>query len=158
MQLAPHVEVRHYRLRWSKAVVRGLTVYSAVMWFAMAFGLPGATWTLMIIVGVWFITIDVWGNVGAAKGGLYESDEGIVLRLFFKTVEYGWEKVDGFGHQRKGTHDLVYVRLTDGSRRVVRNVLQGQRVIWDGGETRDIVGVLSARLANRRASVDRQSP
>lgn len=156
MQLAPNDVVRHYRLRWTKAVNRGMTVFWSLIWLALAFGPAKTNWTFMILLGAWMIVIYVWANVIAAKGGLYESDKGIVLRLLFKSVGYGWEDVDGFEHQRIGTHDFVYVRLTGGSRRVVRNVLQGQRVIWDGGETRDIVGVLSDRLANRRASVDRQ--
>ena len=60
--------------------------------------------------------------------------------------------MDRFEHQRQGTHDIVYVRLTDGNRRRLTNLLQGQRVLWDGGETKDIVGVLNERLAEWRAT------
>jgi hypothetical protein len=153
MQLALGDGVRHYRLRWTKTVNLGMTVFWSVIWLVLAFGSPKTNWTLMIFLGAGLIVVYGWANVGAAKGGLYESDEGIALRLLFKNVEYGWGEVEAFGHQRRGTHDLVYVRLSDGSRRLVMNVLQGQRVIWDGGETRDIVGVLSERMADRRASV-----
>jgi hypothetical protein len=95
----------------------------------------------------------VWVNVIAVRGGLYESDEGIVLKLLFRSEGYRWDDVDQFEHRLIGTHDYVYVGLVDGSRRRVINMLQGLCVIWDGGETKDIVAVLSERLADRRAAI-----
>jgi hypothetical protein len=95
--------------------------------------------------------ISVWANVVAVKGGVYEKDDGITLRSLFSSAHLGWGDLDRFEHQRRGTHDFVYARLTDGSRRRVPEALQGQRVIWDGGETRDIVGVLNGRITQWRA-------
>jgi hypothetical protein len=115
----------------------------------MAFGMSGAGWRLMAVMGV--CVAAAWVNVIAVKGGLYENDEGIVLKFLFRSLEYRWDDVDQFEHRLMGTHDYVYVRLVDGSCRRVINMLQGLRVIWDGGETKDIVGVLSQRLADRRA-------
>lgn len=96
------------------------------------------------------MVVAVWANVVAVRSGVYERDDGITLRSLFGSTHYGWDDLDRFEHQRRGTHDIVYARLTDGSRRRLTNLLQGQRVLWDGGETRDIVSVLHERLAERR--------
>jgi hypothetical protein len=121
------------------------------VWLGLAFGSHKTNWMLMIVLGVWIIVISVWANVFGVKVGVYEHDDGITLRSFFGSTSYGWEDLDRFEHQHRGTHDIVYARLTDGSRRRMTNLLQGQRVFWDGGETRDIVSVLNERLAERRA-------
>jgi hypothetical protein len=110
----------------------------------------------MVVMAVCVAMAAVWVNVIAVRGGLYESDEGIVLKLLFRSEGYRWDDVDQFEHRLIGTHDYVYVRLVDGSRRRVINMLQGLCVIWDGGETKDIVAVLSERLADRRAAIARQ--
>jgi hypothetical protein len=69
----------------------------------------------------------------------------------YTSTRYEWAQLAGFDHARRGTHDYVYARLTDGSRHRLTNVLQGQRVIWDGGQTDDIVSILSGRLAEKHA-------
>jgi hypothetical protein len=122
-----------------------------IVWLGLAFGSHKTNWTLMIVLGIWIVVISAWANVVAVRGGVYEGDDGITLRSFFGSTHYGWGDLDRFEHQRRGTHDIVYARLTDGSRRRLTNLLQGQRVLWDGGQTNDIVAVLSERLAERRA-------
>jgi hypothetical protein len=44
----------------------------------------------------------------------------------------------------------VYARLVDGSKHRLQ-LLQGQTVAWDGGETQDIVGLLNQQLSVQRA-------
>jgi Bacterial PH domain len=128
-----------------------MTVFWGIVWLGLAFGSHKTNWTVMIVLGVWIVVISVWANVVAVKGGVYEGDDGITLRSFFGSTQFRWGDLDRFEHQRRGTHDIVYARLTDGSRRRLTNLLQGQRVLWDGGQTNDIVAVLSERLAERRA-------
>lgn len=128
-----------------------MTVFWVIVWFVLAFGSHKADWAMMIVLGGWIIVISVWANVVAVKGGVYEKDDGITLRSLFSSTHLGWGDLDRFEHQRRGTHDFVYARLTDGSRRRLTNLLQGQRVLWDDGQTNDIVSVLSERLAKWRA-------
>jgi hypothetical protein len=128
-----------------------MTVFWVIVWFALAFGSQKTNWTIMVVLGAWIIVISMWANVVAVKGGVYEVDDGITLRSLFSSTHYEWGDLERFEHQRRGTHDFVYARLTDGSRRRLANLLQGQRVLWDGGQTNDIVAVLSERLAKGRA-------
>ena len=104
----------------------------------------------MIPVGVGMLVIVVWANVIAVTAGVYEDENGIVTRALFGATRYEWIQLAGFEHARSGTHDYVYARLIDGRRRRLA-VLQGQRVLWDDGETKDIVAVLCARLAEEHA-------
>jgi hypothetical protein len=102
----------------------------------------------MIVLGIVLVLVTVWANVLAVTAGVYEVEDGIVaMSLFLGSTHYDWTQLASFEHRRRGTHDFVYARLTDGNRRRLLNVLQGQRVVWDGGETRNIVGVLNERLA-----------
>jgi hypothetical protein len=128
-----------------------MTGFWVIAWLALAFGSRDTNWTIMLVLGACLIVIAVWANVVAVKSGVYERDDGITLRSLFGSTHYGWGDLDRFEHQRRGTRDIVYARLTDGSRRRLTNLLQGQYVLWDGGQTTDIVAVLSERLAKWRA-------
>jgi hypothetical protein len=129
-----------------------MTVFWTVVWLVLAFGSHHTNWILMIALGVFLIAMALWANVLAATAGVHEEESGILLRSLVNTSRYEWNQLTGFCDARKGTHDYVYAELADGSRRRLTNVLQGQRVVWDGGETRDIVGVLNERLAEWRAT------
>ena len=43
---------RHYRLRWTKPVNRGMTVFWVIVWLVLAFGSHKTNWTLMIVLWV----------------------------------------------------------------------------------------------------------
>jgi len=106
----------------------------------------------MIAVGACLGVIAVWANALAISAGVHEDEDGIVSRSLFGAKRYEWSDLAGFDHNRRGNHDYVYARLADGSQHRLTNVLQGQRVVWDEGQTKDIVAILSERLAQRRAS------
>lgn len=151
MRVTHPPDARHYRLWWTKPVNIGMTVFWAFVWLVLAFGSHSTNWTLMIALGVFLLVMAVWANLLAVTAGVHEEKNGILLRSLVSSSRYEWNQLTGFYDVRKGTHDYVYAELLDGSRRRLTNVLQGQRVIWDGGETRDIVGVLNERLAEWRA-------
>jgi nitrogen fixation-related uncharacterized protein len=121
------------------------------MWLALVLGSAKPDWTVLIPAGVGILAIVVWANILAVTAGLYEDESGILIRSLFRSTRYEWTQLAGFEHARSGTHDYVYARLTDGRRHRLANVLQGQRVLWDDGETKDIVAVLGARLAEEQA-------
>jgi nitrogen fixation-related uncharacterized protein len=121
------------------------------MWLVWVLASAKPDWTIMVPVGVCVLAIVAWANIVAVTAGVYEEEDGIVARSLFGVARYEWAQLAGFDHARRGTHDYVYARLTDGSRHRLTNVLQGQRVIWDGGQTDDIVSILSGRLAEKHA-------
>jgi hypothetical protein len=151
MQLTSQTAGRHYRLRWTKPINQGTAVFGAVVWLVFVLGSTKPNWTVVILLGVWVLIIAVWANVLAVTAGLYEDESGILIRSPFRATRYEWTQLAGFEHAPSGTHDYVFARLTDGRRHRLANVLQGQRVLWDGGQTKDIVGVLCARLAEEHA-------
>jgi hypothetical protein len=93
-------------------------------------------------------TFDAYGNKTGSTG---TSTTPLGYDGQYTSTDTGpWEDVVEFDHRRAGTWDRVFAKLADGRARVVPAVLQGQRVAWDGGETRDIVGVLNERLIESR--------
>jgi hypothetical protein len=141
---------RTYRQRWTRVAVRG--VYPVCVAAAglcifgyVRYGNPSLP--LALVFAVLFMAIIVWGERLGVKQGLYESEVGVTCVTFFGAYTLLWGDIVGFDHRRAGTWDRVYAKLADGRSRVLPVVLQGQRVVWDGGETRDIVAVLNGRLA-----------
>jgi hypothetical protein len=137
---------RHYHLRWTRPVNALLTVFWTILWLVLALASHRTNWPVMGALGACLLVISVWANVVAARAGVYEVEQGIVARSLFGSTLIDWRQVAGFEHRRQGTHDIVYARRTDGSRHRVTHVLQGQRVVWRNGETRDIDGLLNERL------------
>ncbi len=151
MRLTSQTAERHYRLRWTKPINRGIAVFGAVAWLVFVLGSAKHDWTVVVLLGIWVLIVAVWANFLAVTAGLYEDESGILIRSLFQSTRYEWTQLAGFEHARSGTHDYVYARLTDGRRHRLTNVLQGQRVLWDDGQTKDIVAVLCARLAEEYA-------
>jgi hypothetical protein len=142
----------HYQLRWTTPTLRFLAVFYASLWVVLAVAKPD--WTVWGPVGGFLLLVLLVANVLAPRYGVYEGAKGIAVRRYFSKWSADWTELAGFEHQRIGTHDFAYARLNDGSRRVLSGVLQGQRVVWNGGETRDIVGLLNERRAVHRESAE----
>jgi hypothetical protein len=139
----------HYRLRWNRIATALMTVFWAAIWLVLALA-SHVGWLVVALLGVCLLGIAIWANVVAVTAGVYEGADEVVIRSMLGTrTRVKWNEVEAFEHERRGTHDYVYLRLTDGSRRRLLNMLQGQTVMWSDGQTRDIVGRLNERLAAR---------
>lgn len=106
-------------------------------------------WGLLVVGGVGFGLCDAAVAL-VVKSGVIENHNGITAKGAFTTVYFEWSTISGFNHARAGSRDLVFVTLKDGRTRRLPNVLQGQRVVWEDGQTDDILGVLSEQLAIAR--------
>lgn len=82
------------------------------------------------------------------RGGVRESPSGISNRRGFVEARWEWTEIDHFANN----HNRVVVVLRDNRKHSLRGVAQGQVVKWQGGETRDIVGLLNARLDASRGA------
>jgi hypothetical protein len=144
-----------YHLRWTRPANALLTVFWAAIWLVLVLASNKTNWLVMGALGVGLVVIAAWANLLAVRSGVYEAEHGIIVTGLFRTTCISWKDLAGFDHERRGTHDIVYARRTDGSRQRLVNVLQGQRVVWRDGETRDILGVLMRRLGEVGDGADR---
>jgi hypothetical protein len=146
---------RIYHQRWTPVAVRAVYPVCIV---AAAFCIVGyvrvnnPTLPVALVLVVAFLAIIAWGERRGVKQGLYESETGLTCVHWFGSYVLPWPEVVEFDHRRAATWDRVYAKRTDGRLRLLASVLQGQRVVWEGGETRDIVGVLNERVAEWRRS------
>lgn len=119
---------------------------------------------LLIAVGAWVAVavtvvatalVVVWLIRGfARKWGLHESAEAITSITVIGSVEVPWNRIDRFkteGQQGRSRR-RVRVFTKDGDKALLLGASQGRRVVWDGGETTDIVGVLNERLRDWRST------
>lgn len=142
-----------YHQRWTPVAVRsaypvciagaGLCIFGYVRY-------DNPSLAIALVLVVLFIAIIVWGEWMGVPAGIYESEEGLKCRWLYGSYVVPWTEIVGFNHRKSGTKDRVYAHKTNGRYRLLAGVLQGQRVVWDGGETRDIVAVLNERLATWR--------
>jgi hypothetical protein len=105
---------------------------------------------LALVFVTLFLAVIVWGELRGVKQGIHESDTGLTCVTMYGARLVGWREVATFEHRQTGTWDRVFARGHDGRARVLPSVLQGQRIVWSDGETRDIVGILNGRLADWR--------
>lgn len=150
----PTASPRAYRLRWTPVAVRITypicVVFSGLLvWDYAVRGTPALSVLMAFVIA--FAAIIVWGEMMGVRAGLYESEVGLTCRSPYGSYRVGWPDIDTGDHRKVGTKDRVYVHLIHGHWRVLPGVLQGQRVVWDGGETRDIVSVLTGRRDTWRA-------
>jgi Bacterial PH domain len=146
---------RAYRQRWTAAAVRGVYPFSVAGVGLCIFGYlkyDNPSLPVAIVFAALFMAVVAWGEMRGVKQGLYESEVGVRCVTFYGTCILPWADLVEFDHRRAGTWDRVYAKLADGEVKVLPAVFQGQRVVWDGGETRNIVGVLNDRLAEVRAA------
>jgi hypothetical protein len=92
------------------------------------------------ILAVWQAAA-VWRN-----GGVRETLDGITNRRMVRHLHWRWEEIDEFTH----VGPRVYLVTRDRRTWPLIGVAQGWRIVWKGGESRDIVGVLNRDLAQAR--------
>jgi hypothetical protein len=92
----------------------------------------------------------IWDRRIARNVGLEECDGGFVDHHSLGSRVIRLDDVERFDHRRRATFDQVFVVLRDGRAIPVQGLQEGQRVVWDGGETHHIVALLNERLATRR--------
>jgi len=95
------------------------------------------------IIGLvlWIAFIAVVG-LRSARVGVYVSETHLRLRGTFRTADVPWDEVRGF-HTAPWRNDVgVFVDLADGTELRLPAILQGRRVSWPGGSTRDVLSVL----------------
>lgn len=98
------------------------------------------------------LLVRAWGRNLDRRAGMVETPEGLRLgAIGSKPTLLRWESVARFDHSRVWPHWFVLAIAHDGAVRWIRNASQGARIAWDGGDTRDIAGVLNERLDTWRA-------
>ena len=94
----------------------------------------------------------IWGERVTIKTGLEESPAGFIDHRNFGSRRLTFEDIERFDHRKTLSVDRVYAVRRDGKGVPIQGLVQGRRMIWDGGETNDIVGVLNDRLHDRHAA------
>jgi hypothetical protein len=121
---------------------------------AIVLGIIEDAAALFMIMTVGFMVLAVvGGELLVRRPGLYETPEGIFSRgrMWWERPSFwAWSDIEEFRAVRTG----VFVILRDGRARPVIGVAQGHRAAWDGGETRDVAGVLNQRLEQWRSEHD----
>jgi hypothetical protein len=84
------------------------------------------------------------GEIVVRQGGIWETSVGITTRGLsgVSKCHLRWQEIKEF----RGVRSRVYVVLRDGRVLPLVGVAQGYRIAWNGGETRDVVGVLNEQL------------
>ena len=105
------------------------------------------------IGGAGLVVVALWGESIVMKTGLEECPRGFVDHRNIGSRLLLLEDITRFDHRRLLSVDRVYaVRVQGSGGDPIQGLLQGRRVVWDGGETHDIVEVLNTRLEARRAA------
>ena len=104
------------------------------------------------------IAIALYGCLGAiwlwaerlwVRAGLYETDEGLEIVNSFGSRTIRWESIERFEASLRSPRSRVRMIGHNGASVPVVGTAQGSRIVWEDGETRDIVGELNRRLASR---------
>lgn len=84
------------------------------------------------------------------SSGLVVTERGVRSpRKFGGADEWTWREIEGF----TSVGQRVYVKLHSGQRVRLVGVAQGSKMVWQGGETRDVVGELNAALKASRSAI-----
>jgi len=108
------------------------------------------------IAAVAGIVLCWWMARRAGRTGLEVDETGIVRLGAFQTQHVTWDEIVGLSTTRVFASVLVYLNLADG-RRLQTGLVQGPTVVWQRGETKDIVSVLQHELDVRGALTARPS-
>jgi len=122
---------------------RVLQIGIFVSLFALAVSSRGLHWAEIVVVGVTvtFLSVAILGFASAQlRTGVYEEQGALTVKSAFASDHIPLSELAGFEWRREGLAKVVYARLTTG-RLVCLPLVQGQVVVWDGGRTRDIIGV-----------------
>jgi hypothetical protein len=97
------------------------------------------------------VAVLIWGERVLTKTGLEECSQGFVDHTNLGSRLLLLQDIEHFDHRRVLSVDRVYAVRAPGNRGdPIQGLIQGRRIIWDGGETCDIVKELNARLDARR--------
>lgn len=108
----------------------------------------------MKLTGVYVVVALVvvgWCERVVVRTGLQECPEGFVNRSNFGSQLLRLPDVERLEGRETGTIDRVYAIRRDGSAAPIQGLAGGRPIVWDGGQSRDIVDVLNDRLDARRA-------
>jgi hypothetical protein len=112
---------------------------------------PQAPLLLVAACAVALPCMGAWGELVGVNVGLDESLEGVVNRHHLGSELIGWQDIERFDHRKRGISDQVYAVLREGPpAQPIVSLQEGQRVVWEGGQTRNITAVLNERLRRRR--------
>jgi hypothetical protein len=100
------------------------------------------------LVGVIWIALIYWALWVGVHIGVRETEEGLASQFSFMRPFVAWDDIETFETPKDPPFGWtkVYARCRSG-KRVTLAVMQDRQVVWQGGETRDIVSVLTERLA-----------
>jgi hypothetical protein len=144
---------RHYRLpRATRLFFRCFAASGALIVLASLLDNQGEV-PASVIAGVCYTALAlvvVWAERAFRRAGMYESAEGIRVVNMLRSVDLRWELIARFEHAEKWPRSRVLVG-ENGRVVPILGTAQGARIVWKGGETRDIVGVLNERLLARRS-------
>lgn len=147
---------RYYQRRNLRRIIRlsvypVLTLFSAVFIAGNALDHDGLTLFPALVCLVLVAPAMSWCETRVMRTGLQESSEGFVNHGNLGSSVLPLRRIEQFQSRRIGLVDRVYAIGTDGVATPIQGLSQGQPVVWHDGESRDIVGVLNARLAVLKA-------
>jgi hypothetical protein len=148
---------RFYQRRHARRILRA-TMYPAIVIFGAIFVVGSAhdsgsfPVTLAGIYVVAALVVVGWCERVVVRTGLQECPEGFVNRSNFGSQLLRLQDVARFESRKTVTIDRVYAVRRDGSAAPIQGLAEGQPIVWDGGESREIVGVLNERLEARRVA------
>ena len=153
MDTPADTSTRFYRLRSTKRAARALTIlYGGGTLLAVVIAASKSDLPALGALGVLLVALLIFMNTTLLKTGVYEDRDGITVKGVLGSTHFKWDELAGFDHKLVGVRDLVFAVPTAGGFLRLSNLLQGQRVIWEDGETEDILGVLTERLHASRGT------
>lgn len=149
---------RYYQSARLRSGVLFLYAYAAIgaAVTVLATAIDSKTFPVLVaaIGGAGFVAVVLWGERVVMKTGLEECPHGFIDHKNFGSRLLRLEDIQRFDHRRVLSVDRVYAVRVQGDRGdPIQGLIQGRRIVWDGGETDDIVDVLNARLHARRTNV-----
>ena len=115
---------------------------------ALLFGNEGGSFgtAVGIIAVAALVAVLAWGERSFPRWGLYESERELRSVHSLGSQRFPWDMIDRFDQSKTWPKSRVLVVVKNGKVVSIVGTAQGSRIAWDGGETRDIVGVLNERL------------
>jgi hypothetical protein len=145
---------RCYQMRWTRPIMRCMYVFWTAVAAVFVLGTThdrGAFSPLIALLSIAVLGAFInWGETTIVKTGLVESDAGLRYRHSFGSRFVPWESIVRFEHRQITNKKVIVAILQDGRARSFDVILEGQRVIWRGGETRNLTAVLNDRLCAAR--------
>ena len=144
---APTAALRRYRPPVAGFVAIGGCILVVIL--AVALGVAERAAPIFMVIIAVSAVLTIWQALSAIRtGGLFETADGIenhrLLGVGCRRVP--WGEIADF----RAVRSRVFAVTLHGSAIALAGVAQGSRIRWNGGETRDIVGVLNQRLEAHR--------